>query len=79
MKSLARLKEQVKSLVNKMFMNEIDFHRLFDGMLKVVFPFISEFLHGKSEEDAGVIKLRDAAEALITRGMADGGPECILS
>ena len=62
-----------------MFINEIDFHRLFGGMLKVVFPFTGEFLHGKSEEGAGVIKLRDAAEALITRGMANGGPECILS
>ena len=49
-KSLTRLKDQVKSLAYKLFMNEIDFHRLFDGILKAVF-FSSDFsgvLQGKS-------------------------------
>ena len=39
MKSLARLKYQTKSLEFQMFVNEIDFNRLFDGILKVVFSF----------------------------------------
>ena len=40
MKSLARLKDQVESLVYKMFiMNEIDFHRLFNGIMNVVLSF----------------------------------------
>ena len=46
-KSLARLKEQAKSLAYKMFTNEIDFHALFKGILKVVFSFYSGVLHGK--------------------------------
>ena len=36
MKFIAKLKDQLKSLVYKMFLNEIDFHRLFDGIFKVV-------------------------------------------
>ena len=46
MKSLSRLKDQVKSLALKMFVNEIDFHRLFYGMSNVVFSFSSGVLHG---------------------------------
>ena len=43
MKSPAWLKERFKSLAYKMFINEIDFHRLFDGILKVVFNVLVEF------------------------------------
>ena len=31
-RTLARLKHQVKNLPYKMFLNEIDFHRMIDGM-----------------------------------------------
>ena len=33
-----------------MFINEIDFHRMFDGILTVVFSFSSGVLHGKSAD-----------------------------
>ena len=49
-KSLARLKNQVKSLVYKMFIKEIEFHRLFDDILKIVFTHSSGILHGKSAD-----------------------------
>ena len=49
MKSLTRLRYQVKSLVHKMFKNEIDFHRMFDGILKSC-AFFSEVLHGESAD-----------------------------
>ena len=39
MKSPTELEDQVKSLVYEMLMNESDFHRLFGGILKVVFSF----------------------------------------
>ena len=42
MKSLANLKDQVKSLMYKMFINEIDFHRLFDGIFKTVLFLLVE-------------------------------------
>ena len=47
MKSLARLKYQTKNLAYKMFINEIDFHRLLHAILKVVFSFCSGVLCGK--------------------------------
>ena len=50
MKSLAGLKNRVKSLVYTIFINEIVFHRLFDSILKVVFPSFSRALHGKSAD-----------------------------
>ena len=55
MKSLARLKDQVKSLVFKISINEIDFHKLFDDILvlKVVFSFFSGLLHDKSAGFSG--------------------------
>ena len=48
MKPLVRLKGQGKSLECNMFISEIDFHRLFDGILKIVFSIFSGVLHGKS-------------------------------
>ena len=49
-KSLARLKDQLKSLVYKMFINEKNFHRLFDVILKVMFSFVSRVLYAKSAD-----------------------------
>ena len=57
-----------------MFINEIDFRTLFDGILKILFSFYSGVLHGKSADfpaknvnctliSSHVIQLRD----LITR------------
>ena len=43
MKSQAILNDQVKSLLYKMFISEIDFHTLFDGILNVVFSFLVEY------------------------------------
>ena len=49
------LKGQIKSLVLKMVVNEIDFHRLFEGILKVVFfPFLVESHTAYSGEDCKV-------------------------
>ena len=48
MKSLARLKDQAKSLVYKILINVIDFHSLSDGIMKFVLPSFSEVLQGKS-------------------------------
>ena len=50
MNSLTRMKDQVKSLVYKMLRNEIDFHRLFTGILKVTFSFLGRVLRGKSAD-----------------------------
>ena len=50
MKSLARLKDQIKSFVYKMSLNEIDFQRPFGGILKVMLSFFSGVLHGKSAD-----------------------------
>ena len=47
LKYLEILKDHVKSLVYKMFINEIDFHRLYDGILEVVFSFFLGVLHCK--------------------------------
>ena len=44
MKSRDRLKDQVKSSVYKMFINELEFHGLFEGKLKVVLSFFSVVL-----------------------------------
>ena len=44
MKSQAILKDRVKTLVYKMFINELEFRRLFKGILKVVFSFFSVVL-----------------------------------
>ena len=70
MESLARWKDQIKSLVYRMFLNEFDFHRLFKDILEVVLTFFSGVLHGKSAKCRPVlIKLCVTAEGLITRGM----------
>ena len=50
MKSPARLKERVQILMYKMFINEIDFHRLFGGIMNVVFSIFYGVLHGKSAD-----------------------------
>ena len=50
MKSLARFKDESKSLVYKIFKNEIGFHRLFHGIFKVMFSFLSGVIHRKSAD-----------------------------
>ena len=36
-----------------MFLDEIDFHTLFDGILGFVLLFLGEVLHGKSADFSG--------------------------
>ena len=50
MEYLARSEDQVQSLVHRMFINEIDFHILFGGILKGVFTFLGGVLHCKSAD-----------------------------
>ena len=50
MKSVPRLKDQVKGLVYEMLIDRLHFHRLFNSVLKVVLSFFSGVLHGKSTD-----------------------------
>ena len=66
MKSLARLKDQVKSLLYKILKNEIDFHRLFDSFRVLHNIFQVKKCLGVGAEWIN-IKLHETAKGLITR------------